>query len=245
MAEHTSISESTVQRWFDLFGVQPHRQRHFRLSNDPFLMEKVRDIVGLYLNPPDHAVVLCVDEKTQIQALERTQPMLPMGLGYVKGVTHDYVRHGTTTLFAALNVATGEVLTQCRRRHRHQEFLAFLHHIDSSVLAHLDVHLVVDNYATHKHPKVKAWLAGRERYHMHYTPTYASWINQVERWFGLITQQAIRRGSSSSFKELVNKINAYVEPYDAKARPFVWVATAESILAKIERLCSVISGTQH
>ena len=245
MAEHTGISKSTVQRWFDLFGVQPHRQRHFKLSNDPFFIEKVRDIVGLYLNPPDHAVVLCVDEKTQIQALERTQPMLPMGLGYVEGVTHDYVRHGTTTLFAALDIATGEVLTQCKRRHRHQEFLAFLRHIDTNVPAHLNIHLVVDNYATHKHPKVKAWLARRERYHIHYTPTYASWINQVERWFGLITQQAIRRGSFSNVKELVNKISAYVEHYNANASPFVWVATAESILAKIERLCSVISGTQH
>ena len=148
-------------------------------------------------------------------------------------------------MFAALDIATGEVLTQCKRRHRHQEFLAFLRHIDNSVPAHLDIHLVVDNYATHKHPKVKARLVRRERYHMHYTPTYASWINQVERWFGLITQQAIRRGSFSDVKELVNKINAYVEHYNAKARPFVRVATAESILAKIERLCSVISGTQH
>ena len=239
MAEHTGISKSTVQRWFDRFGVQPHR--HFKLSNDPFFIEKVRDIVGLYLNPPDHAVVLCVDEK--IQALQRTQPMLPMGLGYVEGVTHDYVRHGTTTLFAALDIATGEVLTQCKRRH--QEFLAFLRHIDASVPAHLDVHLVVDNYAIHKHPKVKAWLARRERYHVHYTPTYASWINQVERWFGLITQQAIRRGSFSNVKELVHKINAFVEHYNARTSPFVWVATADSILAKIERLCSVVSGTQH
>ena len=245
MAEHTGVSKSTVQRWFDLFGVQPHRQRHFKLSNDPFFIEKVRDIVGLYLNPPDHAVVLCVDEKTQIQALQRTQPMLPMGLGYVEGVTHDYVRHGTTTLFAALDIATGEVLTQCKRRHRHQEFLAFLRHIDASVPAHLDIHLVVDNYATHKHPKVKAWLARRERYHVHYTPTYTSWINQVERWFGLITQQAIRRGSFSNVKELVHKINAFVEHYNARTNPFVWVATADSILAKIERLCSVVSGTRH
>ncbi|MCY3819678.1 MAG: IS630 family transposase [Gammaproteobacteria bacterium] len=245
MAEHAGVSKSTVQRWFDLFGVQPHRQRHFKLSNDPFFVEKVRDIVGLYLNPPDHAVVLCVDEKTQIQALQRTQPMLPMGLGYVEGVTHDYVRHGTTTLFAALDVATGEVLAQCKRRHRHQEFLAFLRHIDASVPAHLDVHLIVDNYATHKHAKVKAWLARRERCHMHYTPTYASWINQVERWFGLITQQAIRRGSFSNVKQLVHKINDFVEHYNAQTTPFAWAATADSILAKIERLCSVISGTQH
>ena len=245
MAEHTGISKSTVQRWFDLFGVQPHRQRHFKLSNDPFFIEKVRDIVGLYLNPPDHAVVLCVDEKSQIQALQRTQPVLPMGLGYVEGVTHDYIRHGTTTLFAALDVATGEVLTQCKQRHRHQEFLAFLRHIDANIPEALDIHLIVDNYATHKHPKVRAWLARRPRYHMHYTPTYASWINQVERWFGLITQQAIRRGSFASVKELTRKINAFVDQYNAQARPFVWVATAESILAKIKRLCLLISGTQH
>ena len=245
MAEHTGISKSTVQRWFDLFGVQPHRQRHFKLSNDPFFLEKVRDIVGLYLHPPDHAVVLCVDEKSQIQALQRTQPLLPMGLGYVEGVTHNYVRHGTTTLFAALDVATGAVLAQCQRRHRHQEFLAFLRHIDANVPASLDIHLIVDNYATHKHSKVKAWLARQPRYHLHYTPTYASWINQVERWFGLITQQAIRRGSFSSVKELTSKINAFVEQYNAQASPFAWVATAESILAKIERLCSLISGTRH
>ena len=161
MAEHTGISKSTVQRWFTLFGIQPQRQRTFKLSNDPFFIEKVRDIVGLYLNPPDHAVVLCVDEKTQIQALERTQPLLPLGLGYVEGVTHDYRRHGTTTLFAALDVATGSVISQCRKRHRHQEFLAFLRHIDKNVPTDLDVHLIVDNYVTHKHAKVKAWLAKR------------------------------------------------------------------------------------
>ena len=195
MEEHTGVSKSTVQRWFELFGVQPHQQRTFRLSNDPFFVEKVRDIVGLYLDPPDKAVVLCVDEKTQIQALERHQPMLPMGLGYAQGVSHGYVRHGTTTLFAALDIATGEVSAQCKRRHRHQDYLAFLRHIDQSVPEDLDIHLVVDNYATHKHAKVKAWLARRPRYHVHYTPTYASWLNQVERWFGIITQHAIRRGS--------------------------------------------------
>jgi putative transposase len=190
-------------------------------------------------------VVLCVDEKTQVQALNRTQPMLPMGLGYVEGVTHDYVRHGTTTLFAALDVATGEVFSQCKSRHRHQEFLAFLRHIDANVPAQFDVHLIVDNYATHKHPKVKAWLARRPRYHIHYTPTYASWLNQVERWFGIITQKAIRRGSFSSVKELVVKIERFVEHYNANPTPFVWTATAESILAKVERLCSSISGTAH
>lgn len=245
MAKETGVSKSTVQRWFDLFGVQPHRQRHFKLSNDPFFVEKVRDIVGLYLNPPDHALVLCVDEKSQIQALDRTQPMLPMGLGYVEGVTHDYIRHGTTTLFAALDIASGEVIAQCKPRHRHQEFLSFLRHIEANVPEDLDVHLIADNYATHKHPKVKAWLAKRPRYHIHFTPTYASWINQVERWFGIITQKAIRRGTFSNVKDLVAKINTFVEHYNADARPFVWTATAESILAKIERLCSYISGTAH
>ena len=245
MSEHCGISKSTVARWFDLFGVPPHRQRTFKLSNDPFFIEKVRDIVGLYLNPPEHAVVLCVDEKSQIQALERTQPLLPMGLGYVEGVTHDYVRHGTTPLFAALDVATGEVLAQCKRRHRHQEFLAFLRHIDRNVPDTLDVHLVVDHYATHKHAKVKAWLARRLRYHVHYTPTYASWLNQVERWFGVITQRALRRGSFSSVKQLTGKINRFVNDYNSKTRPFVWTATADSILAKMERLSKLICGTAH
>jgi transposase len=245
MAAHTGVSKSTVQRWFQLFGVQPHRQKHFRLSNDPFFVEKVRDIVGLYLNPPDHAVVLCVDEKTQVQALQRSQPLLPMGLGYVEGVTHDYLRHGTTTLFAALDIASGTVISQCKSRHRHQEFLAFLRHLDHNVPAAFDVHLIIDNYATHKHAKVKTWLAQRPRYHVHYTPTYASWLNQIERWFGLITQQAIRRGSFSSVKELVTKIDHFVEHYNAHSRPFVWTATAASILAKVHRLCASISGTEH
>ena len=245
MAEHSGVSKSTVQRWFDLFGVQPHRQRTFKLSTDPFFIEKVRDIVGLYLNPPDHAVVLCVDEKTQVQALQRTQPLLPLGHGYVEGVTHDYVRHGTTTLFAALDVATGKVLSQCKRRHRHQEFLAFLRHIDRNVPQELDVHLVVDNYATHKHAKVKAWLAKRPRYQIHYTPTYASWLNQVERWFGIITQRAIRRGSFSSVKQLTDKINRFVNDYNTTTSPFVWTATADSIIAKVERLSTLISGTTH
>ena len=170
----------------------------YKLSNDPFFVEKVRDIVGLYLNPPDKAVVLCVDEKTQIQALDRTQPLLPMGLGYVEGVTHDYIRHGTTTLFAALDVATGAVIAECKPRHRHQEFLSFLRRIDKEVPPELDVHLIVDNYCTHKHAKVRSWLAQRSRFHVHYTPTYASWLNQVERWFGIITQRSFRRGSFSS-----------------------------------------------
>lgn len=244
-AEASHISKSTVHRLFQTFALQPHRTRSFKLSTDPFFIEKVRDIVGLYLNPPDHALVLCVDEKSQIQALNRTQPVLPMGLGYVEGITHDYVRHGTTTLFAALDVATGAVFTECKPRHRHQEFLSFLRSLDACVPAELDVHLVVDNYATHKHPKVRAWLAQRPRFHMHYTPTYSSWLNQVERWFGLITQRAIRRGSFSSVKDLVQKIDSFVQHYNRRHRPFVWTATADSILQKIARLCSRFSGTAH
>src|SRR5271165_7138076 len=244
-AQASGISKSTVHRLFQAFAVQPHRTRSFQLSTDPFFVEKVRDLVGLYLNPPDHALVLGVDEKSQIQALNRTQPVLPMGLGYVEGVTHDYVRHGTTTLFAALDIATGTVFTECKPRHRHQEFLSFLRRLDTCLPKELDVHLIVDNYATHKHPKVRTWLAQRPRFHMHYTPTYSSWLNQVERWFGLITQRAIRRGSFSSVKELVQKIDAFVQHYNRSHRPFAWTATADSILQKIQRLCSRISGTQH
>jgi putative transposase len=244
-AQASGISKSTVHRLFQAFAVQPHRTRTFKLSNDPFFIEKVRNIAGLYLNPPDHALVLCVDEKSQIQALNRTQPVLPMGLGYVEGVTHDYVRHGTTTLFAALDIATGTVFTECKPRHRHQEFLAFLRRLDECIPSDLDVHLIVDNYATHKHPKVRTWLAPRPRYQIHYTPTYSSWLNQVERWFGLITQRAIRRGSFRSVQELVQKIDAFVQHYNRNARPFVWTATAESIISKIARLCSRISGTRH
>ena len=195
LGQAAGISKSTVQRWLALFGVKPHLAQTFKLSTDPFFIEKVRDIVGLYLNPPDHAMVLCVDEKSQIQALNRTQPTLPMGLGYAEGYTHDYVRHGTTTLFAALDIATGKVFGQCRKRHRHEEFLSFLRLIDREVPAELDIHLVLDNYATHKHAKVKRWLAARPRFHLHFTPTSASWLNQVERWFGLLSQRAIKRGS--------------------------------------------------
>ena len=201
--------------------------------------------MGLYLNPPDKALVLCVDEKSQIQALDRTQPLFPLGLGYVEGVTHDYVRNGITTLFVALDIATGEVLGQCKRRHRHQEFLAFLRHIDANVPADLALHLIVDNYATHKHAKVRAWLAARPRYHVHYTPTYASWLNQVEIWFDLITQRVIRRGTFRSVKDLVDNIEAFVQQYNAKATPFRWVATADSIFEKLGRLCKCISGTRH
>jgi transposase len=228
-AQETGISKSTVARYFDLFGVQPHRSKSFKLSTDPFFIEKVRDVV----------------EKSQIQALERTQPVLPMGFGYVEGVTHDYYRHGTTTLFAALNVLDGSVISQCTPRHRHQEFLSFLNHLERQVPDNLAVHLIADNYATHKHPRVKAWLVRHRRFHIHYTPTYARWLNQVERWFALITQQAIRRGSFRSVRELVASIDRYVTHYNEHKRPFIWTATADSILQKVQRICKVINGTQH
>jgi putative transposase len=244
-AKANGVSKSTVQRYFALFGIQPHRSKSFKLSTDAFFVEKVRDIVGLYLNPPDRALVLCVDEKTQIQALERSQPILPMGLGYVEGITHDYFRHGTTTLFAALDLANGEVIGQCKARHRHQEFISFLNHLDSNIPAGLDVHLIVDNYSTHKHAKVRAWLAKRPRYHLHFTPTYASWINQVERWFAIISQRAIRRGSYRSVRELKQSIDQFIERYNRDPRPFKWTATADSILAKIAKISKLISGTGH
>jgi putative transposase len=245
IAGETSISPTSVHRYFKLFGLQPHRSESFKLSTDPFFIEKLRDVVGLYLNPPDNALVLCVDEKSQCQALERTQPMLPLGLGYVEGVTHDYKRHGTTTLFAALNVLNGAVLTDCKPRHRHQEFLSFLRAIDKAVPAELDIHCVVDNYSTHKHAKVKAWLAARPRWHLHFIPTYSSWLNQVERFFALITDKAIRRGSFKSVRELISKIERFVSNHNQSCQPFVWTATADSILAKLNRLCQRISGTGH
>ncbi len=189
-------------------------------------------------------MVLCVDEKSQIQALERTQPLLPLGLGYVEGVTHGYLHHGTTTLVAALDVATGQGLAQCKPRHRHQEFLGFLRHIDANVPPDLDVHLVVDNYGTHKHARVQRWLAAQPRYHLHFIPTYASWLNQVEIWFHIITQKAIRRGSFASVAQLKAKIRRFADHYNPDARPFLWTATADSILHKIQRLCMAISGTQ-
>jgi putative transposase len=245
MAAQTGLGRDTIHRIWRTFDLQPHRQQHFKLSTDPFFVDKVRDIVGLYLDPPEHAVVLCVDEKTQIQALERSQPMLPLGLGYVEGVTHDYKRHGTTTLFAALDVATGQVLGQCKPRHRHQEFLQFLRHIDANVPDDLAVHVIVDNYSTHKHTKTKQWLAAHPRFQMHYTPTYASWLNQVEIWFNQITRRAIRRASFRQVRELVRRIERYRQQANLHAQPFVWTATADSILAKIKRLCEAISRTGH
>jgi putative transposase len=217
-----------------------------------FALEHVHDLLGGCV--PVFGIDLAGQNMHQAEALlatwiqvavghplERTQPTLPLGLGYVEGVTHDYFRHGTTTLFAALNVLDGSVITQCKPRHRHQEFLAFLQHLDRNIPADLDVHLVVDNYATHKHPKVKAWLARHPRYHLHFTPTYASWLNQVERWFTLITQRAIRHGSFRNVRQLIKQIEDFVTHYNSKSRPFIWTATADSILEKINRICSIIN----
>jgi len=245
MADETGLSHMTVSRVWRTFGLKPHVSDTFKLSTDPFFVEKVRDIVGLYLNPPENALVLCVDEKSQCQALERSQPSLPLGFGYAEGYTHDYLRHGTLTLFAALDVATGGVLAQPTKRHRHQELLQFLRHIDANVPPELDVHIIMDNYATHKHEKVRSWFARKSRYHVHFTPTYSSWLNQVETWFGIITRKAIRRGSFRSTKELAEKIDLFVKNHNRNAKPFMWTATAESIFEKLERLCKTISVTEH
>jgi len=244
-AAESGISKSSAQRYFQLFGRKPHRSESFKLSTDAFFSEKLRAVVGLYLNPPDNALVLCVDEKSQCQALERTQPMLPLGLGYVEGITHDYVRHGTTTLFAALDMHNGTVLADCKPRHRHQEFLAFLRSIEANVPAELDIHLIVDNYSTHKHADVKVSLAKRPHWQIHFIPTYSSWLNMVERFFALITDKAIRRGSFDSVKDLVSKIDHFVTQHNRTCRPFVRTATADSILAKLDRLASRVSGTGH
>lgn len=244
MARAAGISHTSVQRIWKAHDLKPHLVKTFKLSNDKHFMEKLTDIVGLYLDPPDKALVLAVDEKSQIQALDRTQPGLPLKKGRAGTMTHDYKRHGTTTLFAALNVATGEVIGQCMKRHRHQEWLRFLRAIDRAVPRLLDVHLIADNYATHKHPKVKAWLAKHPRFHMHFTPTSASWLNQVERFFGLITEDAIRRGVFRSVAELEAAIHDYLEHHNANPRPFVWAASAVHILEKVARGRQVLES-QH
>ena len=230
-------SASTVQRVWRLFSLKPHQQTSFKLSTDPFFVDKVVDVCGLYLNPPDNALVLCVDEKSQCQALERTQPIPPMGIGYAEGATDNYYRHGVTTLFTALDVASGNVQVSCKKRHRHQEFIAFLNQVKKNVPSDLDVHLILDNYSTHKHEKVKAWKIRNPRFHFHFTPSYSSWLNLVERWFALITDRAIRRGSFTSVNDLIVKIDKFVEVYNRNPKPFVWTATPEEILDKVGRLC--------
>ena len=243
MAARSGLSQSTVSRIWRAFGLQPHRAETFKLSQDPLFVEKVRDIVGLYMNPPDQALVLCVDEKSQIQALDRTQPLLPMRPGQVERRTHDYVRHGTTSLFAALNVKTGEVIGQCQRRHRAIEFRKFLDTIDATVPRELEIHLIIDNYATHKTQRIRRWLAKRPRYHVHFTPTSASWLNLVERWFALLTQKQIRRGAHRSTRALEAAIRAYIALSNEQPKPFVWTKSADEILASIERFCRRISDS--
>jgi transposase len=235
LAAAVGLSYTSVQRIWTAHGLKPHLVKTFKLSNDKHFVEKVVDIVGLYLNPPDKALVFSLDEKSQIQALDRTQPGLPIKKGRAGTMTHDYKRHGTTTLFAALDVATGKVIGQCSKRHRHQEWLKFLRHIESQVPKGLDIHLIADNYATHKHAKVKAWLKRHPQFHMHFTPTSASWLNQVERFFGLITQDRIRRGVFKSVAELETAIHQYLDHHNADPKPFVWTASAAAILEKVAR----------
>jgi len=237
LARKAAVSASTVGRIWRAFQLQPHRHESFTLSKDPYFVEKVRDVIGLYMSPPDNALVFCVDEKSQIQALERSQPVLPLRSGAPERHTHDYFRHGTTSLFAALDVATGKVISSLKARHRSIEFLAFLKQIERAVPTGLDVHLVIDNYATHKTVTVQKWLQKRPHWHLHFTPTHASWLNQVERFFALITTEAIRRGSFQSLNELKQAIGAYIEQHNQQPKPFVWTATADQILGKVAQLC--------
>ena len=237
MARASGLSDTTVLRIWRAFGLQPHRTDTFTLSTDPQLVETVRDIVGLYLHPPAGAIVLCTDEKTQSQAWDRTQPVLPMRPGLPELRTHDYRRHGTTSLFAALDVATGTVIGAMHRRHRSTEFRSFLERIDREVPAALDIHLVLDNYATHKTPAIHRWLLHHPRVHLHFTPTYSSWINQVERWFATLTTKQIRRGTHRSTQALEEAIRVYLRVYNEDPHPFVWVKTADQILASIARFC--------
>jgi len=244
MAQVQGVGKSTVQRIWDAHGLQPHRVETFKLSKDKRFVEKLTDVVGVYLNPPDKAVVLCIDEKTQVQALNRTQPGLPMKPGRCGTMTHDYKRNGTTCLFAALNILDGKVIGSCFPRHRHVEFLKFLRMVDREVPKGLDIHAIVDNYGTHNHPNVRAWLAKRPRFHFHFTPTSSSWLNLIERWFGEITRKRIRRGSFHSVQELIEAIYEYIEINNENPKPFVWTKKADAILEKVGR-CKAIAGTLH
>lgn len=235
LAKRVGLSAMSVSRVWRAFGLQPHRSESFKLSPDPLLIDKVRDVVGLYLNPPEKAVVFCVDEKSQIQALDRTQPLLPMRPGQLERRTYDYRRHGTTSLFAALEVATGRVIGEVHRRHRSIELRKFLDTIDANVPESLDVHVVMDNYSSHKSPMIRSWFAKRPRFHVHFTPTYGSWLNQVERWFALLTQRQIKRGSHRSVLELERAIKDFIEHHNSDPKPFHWVKTADQILASIAR----------
>src|SRR6201987_4349024 len=245
LAKATGLSRMTISRIWQAFGLQPHRVDTFKLSPDPQLIEKVRDIVGLYMNPPEHAMVLCVDEKSQVQALNRTQPILPLAPGVPARQSHDYERHGVPSLFAALNVATGEALGNCHRRHRHQEFLKFLARIDAAVPADIEVHLVMDNYGTHKVDKVRNWFARHPRYHVHFTPTSGSWLNLVERLFAEITERCVRRGSHTAVPQLEKAMLAYLDKRKRDPKPFVWKADADLILRKVQQVCKRISDSGH
>ena len=247
MAAACGLSQTAVARIWRAFGLKPHLSETFKLSTDPFFVEKVRDVVGLYLNPPDRAIVLSVDEKSQVQALNRTQPLIPMTPGQAERGTHDYERHGTTSLFAALNVATGEVIGQCYRRHRQQEFVRFLDAIDVAVPEEegVAVHLILDNYGTHKAPRVRRWLARHPRFVVHFTPTSGSWLNQVERFFAEITDRRIRRGSFRSVKALEQAIADYLATHNTDPKPFVWTASADLILRKVEDVCKRINNSGH
>jgi len=245
MAKATGMSQSAIARIWKAFALEPHRVETFKLSKDPLFIDKVRDIVGLYLAPPDRALVLCVDEKSQIQALDRSAPVLPLRPGQPERRTHDYVRHGTTTLFAALDLKTGTVIGECHARHRAIEFRRFLDTIDAAVPTTFDVHLVLDNYATHKTAAIRRWLAKRPRYHVHFTPTSASWLNLVERWFVELTEKQIRRGVHRSTRELVTAIQQYLAVTNETPRPFVWHKTADEILASVARFCQRTSNSGH
>lgn len=245
MAQAMGMSQSAISRIWRAFGLKPHRTETFKLSKDPLFIEKVRDIVGLYLAPPERAVVLCVDEKSQIQALDRTQPLLPMGPGIVERHTHDYVRHGTTSLFAALDAKTGRVIGECHHRHRAVEFKKFLVTIEDAVPQHLAVHLVLDNLSTHKTPAIQRWLLKHPRFHLHFTPTSASWLNMVERWFATLTDKQLRRGTHRSTRELEEAIRSYIATTNGSSKPFVWTKTADEILASVQRFCERISDSGH
>jgi len=248
MAKAAGLSRMAINRIWRAFGLQPHRSETFTLPKDPLLVEKVRDIVGLYLNPPEHAAVFCVDEKPQIQALDRTQPLLPMRPGQVERRTHDYDRHGTTTLFAALNAKTSEVITQFHQRHRSAQFREFLDLIDTQVPQHLAVHIIMDNYGTHKTPLIRNWFAKRPRFHVHFTPTYGSWLSLVERWFAELTTKQLRRGAYKSVPQLKAAIQEFIDAHQANPKPLVWTKTADQILASIARFAQRtydVHATQH
>ena len=244
MANEVGISDTSVLRIWRAHGLKPHRSESFKVSNDPHFAEKLEAVVGLYLSPPEHAIVLCVDEKSQVQALDRTQPGLPLKRGGAETMTHDYKRHGTTTMFAAMDAASGKVVSLCQQRHRHQEWLKFLRLIDVAIPVHLQIYLIADNYATHKHPKVRRWMERHPRFHVTFTPTSASWLNMVERFFRDLTENRLRRGVFRSVLELIQALDDYVDHHNVAPKPFIWTAKAQDILAKVMRARAVLNNRQ-